>query len=326
MARYDRPEKRIRRILNSATIPSAVTHWGIAAILGFAASALYLAAAASPQSVPRPVAIPNLATPQLANAQDKTEPVALTEFEVASIKPVQPNVPHMVGLKVYRGGRVVIPTASLKSLIATAFGVSYWQISGGDEWVGKDEYNVEANPSESMRSSIKDFRYTLFGIEDGHLREMLQALLIDRFQLKFHRETKSGDVYLLERNGKTLPLRSVADASTGERWERSSASSVGDSFGSIGYAGGQWTIFGTSMPQLAKYASDFVFHVPVVDRTELSGSFDYRQRQPDIDPVYSGDQSPSFKSYLDEAGLKLQRSTGPVEMFVIDHAAKPSPN
>ncbi|HLQ79417.1 MAG TPA: M56 family metallopeptidase, partial [Terriglobia bacterium] len=206
MARYDRPDKRIRRILNSATIPSAVTHWGIAAILGFAASALYLAAAASPQS---------------AAAQDKPKPVALMEFEVASIKPVQPNDPHGSGLKVYRGGRVAIHTASLKGLISTAFGVSYWQISGGDEWVGKDYYNVEANPSESMRSSIKDFRYTLFGIEDEHLREMLQALLIDRFQLKFHRETKSGDVYLLKRNGKTLALRSVADASTGEGWERS---------------------------------------------------------------------------------------------------------
>jgi uncharacterized protein (TIGR03435 family) len=80
------------------------------------------------------------------------------------------------------------------------------------------------------------------------------------------------------------------------------------------------------MPQLAKFAGDSVMRVPVLDRTGLSGSFDYRGRQQDIDPVYSGDQTASFQSYLAEVGLKLERSKGPVEMFVIDQVAKPSPN
>jgi hypothetical protein len=31
------------------------------------------------------------------------------------------------------------------------------------------------------------------------------------------------------------------------------------------------------MPQLAKFASDYVLHAPVADRTGLRGSFDYRQ-------------------------------------------------
>jgi len=109
------------------------------------------------------------------------------EFEVASIKPVDPNVPHMVGVKVYPGGRVMLSSLPLKTLTAIAFRLSYWQISGGDAWIEKDDYNVEAKPSENLRSSIKNLRYTLYGIEDQQLREMLQALLIDRFQLKFHR-------------------------------------------------------------------------------------------------------------------------------------------
>jgi uncharacterized protein (TIGR03435 family) len=80
------------------------------------------------------------------------------------------------------------------------------------------------------------------------------------------------------------------------------------------------------MPQLAKFASDFVLHVPVLDRTELSGSFDYRQAVPDEEPKYTGGQSDSFLSFLAECGLRMERSKGPVETFVIDHAAKPSPN
>src|SRR6185503_12404742 len=107
---------------------------------------------------------------------------------------------------VYPGGRLVISGFNLRNMVAAAFGLSYWQISGGDEWTGTDIYKVEAKPTEA---SIKNLRYTVFGIDDEHLREMLQALLIDRFQLRFHRETKTGDVYLLERSGKTLRLRPI---------------------------------------------------------------------------------------------------------------------
>ena len=226
----------------------------------------------------------------------------------------------MVGVEVYPGGRVVISGLSLKALTATAFRLSYWQISGGDAWTEKDDYNVEAKPAENLRSSIKDLRHTLFGIEDEHLREMLQALLIDRFQLKFHREAKTGDVYLLERNGKALGLRPTEIPSAG-----ADLAADRSSFGSIGYAGGRWVISATAMPQLAKFASDYVLHAPVLDRTELSGSFDYKQRLPDLEPNYS-DNSDSFLRLIPELGLKLERSKGPVEIFVIDYVGKPSPN
>ena len=244
----------------------------------------------------------------------------LPEFEVASVKPVDPNVTHEMGVRVYPGGRVVISAFPLKTLITTAFRLAYWQISGGDAWTEKDDYNLEARPAENSRSSIKDLRYTLFGIEDEHLCEMLQALLIDRFQLKFHRETKTGDVYLLERNGKTLALRPAEIPSA-----RADLSADRTSFGSIGYAGGRWVISASAMPQLAKFASAYILHAPVLDRTELSGSFDYKQRLPDLEPNYS-DNSDSFLRLIPELGLRLARSKGPVEIFVIDHAAKPSPN
>src|SRR5450756_2144665 len=229
-------------------------------------------------------------------AQDEPAP-ELPEFEVASVKPVVPNVPHMVGVRVYPGGRVVISTLSLKALIATAFRLPYWQISGGDAWTEKDD--VEAKPAERLRSSIKDLRYTVSGIEDEHLREMLQALLIDRFQLKFHRETKAGDVYMLERNGKTLGLHPTGTASAGANLSADSSP-----FGSIGFAGGRWGIGNTAMPQLAKFAADYVLHAPVLDRTELVGWFEYQQptRLPESEANYS-DPSDSFLRLMPELSL-----------------------
>ena len=250
-------------------------------------------------------------------AQERPAP-RLPAFEVASVNPIDPDAPHMTGIEVYRGGRVVISGLSLKALVAAAFGLPYWQISGGDAWIEKDVYHVEAKPAEN--SGITDLRHTLFAIEDERLRQMLQALLIDRFQLKFHRETKTGDVYVLARNGKTLGLRPSEIPPAG-----ADSSANRGSFGSIGYAAARWVISATSMPQLAKFASDYVLHAPVVDRTELNGSFDYRQTVRDLEPNYS-DNTDSFLRLMPELGLKLERSKGPVEILVIDYAARPSPN
>lgn len=255
----------------------------------------------------------------------QTDPAgAQPRFEVASIKPIDPDVPGKVGLDIYPGGRLVIPRAPLKSLVATAFHLSYWQISGGDAWTADDLYNIEAKPPEDMRRSIKNLRHTWFDIEDERLREMLQALLIDRFQLQYHGETKTGNVYLLERSGKTLRLRSStvpSDPSEGDR------PFGGIGFGSIGYAGGQWVLYNVSMPQLAKFASDYHLHVPVLDRTGLSGPFDYRQAVPDDEPAYSGPaHTQSFMNMVSTVGLKLERSKGPVEILVIDKAERPSAN
>ena len=143
--------------------------------------------------------IPAIPPPSYA----QTSPAKLPEFEVASIKPVNPDVPHVVGVEIYPGARIVMSTLPLKTLVAIAFRVSYWQISGGDPWTEKDNYDIQAKPPENLLPRIKTLRYSNYSIEDPRLREMLQALLIDRFQLKFHRETKTGNVYLLQTKGDT---------------------------------------------------------------------------------------------------------------------------
>jgi uncharacterized protein (TIGR03435 family) len=252
-------------------------------------------------------------------AQDRSA-AELPEFEVASIKPVAPNAQHMVGVTVYPGARLVIHL-TLKGLVAAAFGMSYWQISGGDPWTKSDAYDLEAKPPENLLSNIKTLRYTLFGINDAYLREMLQTLLIDRFQLKLRRETQTGTVYLLERNGRPPGLRHTETPSAdAEVAAHSSEEDIG--YADIGYAGGTWVIHNTMMSQLAEFASGHVVHAPVSDRTQLVGAFDYKQTVPDLEPNYS-DPSDSFLHVLRELGLKLERSKGPVETLVIDHAEKP---
>jgi uncharacterized protein (TIGR03435 family) len=264
--------------------------------------------------------VPAAEAPPQPRPLQETAAVQLPQFDVASIKRSDPNVSHPMGAHIYPGGRLEIFGANFKSLVATAFGLAYWQVSGGEAWTEKENYDIEAKPPENLRSSIRSLRYSWYEIRDENLREMLQALLIERFQVRFHRETRTGDVYLLEQSGKTLRLRPVEipaaeDDSTGN-----------SGFESVGYAGGQWDISNSGMVYLTKFAANFVFHVPVLDRTGLNGLYHYRQAIPDEEPKYSGDQSESFRNFLSEMGLKLERTKGPVEGLVIDSAVRPSPN
>jgi bla regulator protein BlaR1 len=265
------------------------------------------------------LALPILPAEQAPPAQDSAA-TQLPQFEVASIKRTDPHVMHTMGAHVYPGGRLEIFGVNLKGLVATAFGVAYWQISGGEGWTEKETYDIEAKPLENLRSSIKSLRYSWSEIRDEQLRAMLQALLISRFQLQFHRETRTGNVYLLEQSGEKLRLRPVEVPSAADVPETSRG------FESVGYASGKWDISDAGMPYLAKFASSVIFHVPVLDRTGLTGLYHYRQAAPDAEPKYGGDQSDSFLIFLAEMGLKVERTKGPVVTLVIDHAATPSPN
>ncbi len=240
------------------------------------------------------------------------------EFEVATIKPIDPDHPRGNGVNVYPGGRVVINGVNPKSLVAIAFNLSDWQIEGGDPWVEKDNYNLEAKPPEGAQPPAFNLRHSLFGIDDLCLREMLQSLLIERFQLKFHRETRTGTIYLLERSGKPLHLRPAKVTADPQNPEY-------DNFGSIGWAG-RWVLSDVTMAHLAKFGADFYLHRSVVDRTGLDGAYDYESPNHEDADSHFGDQLGSFTNMIQEIGLKLTPTKGSVDFLVIDHAEKPSPN
>lgn len=221
------------------------------------------------------------------------------------------------GVSVYPGGRLVIHALPLKTLITAAYDVGYWQLSGGEEWMGKDVYDVEAKPP--AQSGTYSLRHTWFGIGDERVRLMLQTLLTDRFHLQLRRETKTGPVYLLEKSGKTPLLRPT------KYTEDHPAIGEPGFSGEVEHTAGHWFLFNVSVSQLAKFASDYVLHKPVIDQTGIEGWFDYREPDAKVD-LDNGDFEGSFTVFIRDIGLKLTSSKGQVETFVIEHAEKPSAN
>jgi len=77
----------------------------------------------------------------------------------------------------------------------------------------------------------------------------------------------------------------------------------------------------------------------VLDKTGLSGAFDYTQKEtekfrpsgPDLSQEeriseFSSAHQASLLNLLQERHLKLEKSKGPIEIFVIDHVENPTAN
>jgi uncharacterized protein (TIGR03435 family) len=107
-------------------------------------------------------------------------------FEVASVKPAAPLDMQKIAAAMQSGespkigmqvdaGRVSFTYVDLKSLVSIAYKVKPYQVSGPD-WMANQRFDIVAKfPTGATRSDIPD---------------MLQALLIERFKLQAHLESK----------------------------------------------------------------------------------------------------------------------------------------
>jgi uncharacterized protein (TIGR03435 family) len=233
-------------------------------------------------------------------------------FEVATVKLSGPQS-KTLGFYTFPGGRVTAENRTLQDLLEEALGLQSFQILGGPNWVREVRYDIDARPPVSSKSSKLNPPDNKRPPNDEQ-RQMLEVLLIERFQLKFHRETREGPVYLLTKGKKELKLAPSKDK---------------DAFPWVGNPGGGGMIGGgiaginISMAVVAARLAPYLGR-PVLDQTEIEGSFDFKfeYRTDDARP----DVITSIITSLQGLGLKLESSKGPIEMIVIDHAEKPAAN
>jgi uncharacterized protein (TIGR03435 family) len=97
-------------------------------------------------------------------------------FEVASVKPSTSASDRALVQAV--PGRLLMENFAPRTLIVLAYGVADYQVAGGPPWIGSDRYDVQAKAQGDA---------TVQQMEGP----MLQALLVERFKLGFHREPSS---------------------------------------------------------------------------------------------------------------------------------------
>jgi uncharacterized protein (TIGR03435 family) len=234
-------------------------------------------------------------------------------FEVATVKPADLTGHVGIGLFTYPGGRVVANMCPLDYLIQQAFDLQPFQISGAPGWAHADLFNIEAKPPATSKSSKSNPNNPKLP-PNPEQRQMLQALLVDRFGLKYNFETREGPVYLLVKTNRELKLSDAKDKEA-YPW----AGSVGG--GAISGDG----LAGTNinMTQLADRLSPYMGR-PVIDQTGLTGSYDFKFGYHGDDRT--NDLISTILTSVQALGLKLETGKGPVKTLVIQSVEKPSAN
>lgn len=243
---------------------------------------------------------------------------AQTSFDVASIKPMK-ETDDRVMIRQMPGGRFTASGVSLRLLIGIAYDVRDFQISGGPGWMSSDRYEINAVTEGTERT-----------LPPEKMRELLRALLAERFQLKTHDEEKELPVYnLVVAKGGPKLKESEVPAGNGPRPQM------------VRIGRGQISGKGMPMNLLTQQLAQNLGR-PVIDKTELKGRYDIEMEWapdpgqgglpgvpgPPDGGAAAGDASgPTLYTALQEKlGLKLEPAKGPVRTLVIDSAAKPTEN
>jgi uncharacterized protein (TIGR03435 family) len=255
------------------------------------------------------VGITSLMTPLLAQVESYAQPAY-----VASIKPNN-GAP---GEYSTTPGRVVARNVTAKFLVAIAYGLQPFQISGGPGWVDSDRFDVEARLEDAKSNS-------------GQEGLMMKSLLANRFKLVLHKDAQQSSVYALVVGGKGPKIKASADQTPGAGMSPLGSMRVGaTSLVGMGVPLGLFaSLLGTRLGQT------------VIDQTNLPGRYDIDLRwTPDTtEPPPSANVDPKdvlrqpdtsgpsvFTAIQEQLGLKLQLTKGFSGFLIIDHLERPDTN
>lgn len=216
------------------------------------------------------------------------------------------------------------------------------QVLGGPDWMKTEVFHIDAEPSKSLSDQVKEPLSAMgpaLEADDAEVpgpdvvKQAFRSLLINRFKLRVSHETTELPVYelVLAKNGPKVAKDETADRScriTG-----------------IGPGKGRWLgvkcDFGTfagvlsAIPELRSRV--------LVDKTGLHGRYSFKLHwKPEMPPgmpmpamrsqgnrgaAPSEPSGPSlFTALQDQLGLKVVSGQAPIDVIVIEHVERPTPN
>lgn len=253
----------------------------------------------------------------LAAAAQQQSPTP--RFEVASIRLWRPPATPVTGVVVRApaGSGIFNRSTSVARLITEAYGVQDFQLNGGEDWVRTERYDVSARAGREVSPT--------------ELREMVKALLADRFKLRVRIETRQMPIFelrLARSDGRVGPnLHDCSNPNDKEGISTPEKPFIAPRNGGVATADCP-----DGLLHLVTIASRQL-QAAVVDKTGLTGQwrfnvyFGSELSIPGTQPEPANPDLPSFAGALQEQlGLRLDRTRGPVPVVVIESVERPTPN
>jgi uncharacterized protein (TIGR03435 family) len=253
--------------------------------------------------------IPTPPPPPVRMAADATPGV-----EAATIKPSDPARPGK--LFTVKGQDVVTINTTLYDLITEAWDVHVKQIVGAPSWLDTEKYDLEIKPDIPGQPNV------------NQLKILMQKVLADRFQLKFHREKKELSVYTI----------TVAKGGLKLTKTQSDPNGLPGLFFGRGNPGMTFTVRNATIGMVAQTLQGSILDRPVVDQTGLTDKYDFTLKfTPDPQMTAFGPQPAAaaevpdappdvYAAFEQQLGLKLTPAKAPADVLVIDKVEKPSAN
>lgn len=245
------------------------------------------------------------------------KPMTATDpsFEVATIKLTPADQPGKLFTVTPGGRQVLTKGTTMNDLLAFAYGMHPKEVINAPDWFDKDKFDITGQPDAE-------------GIPNqNQMKTMMQKLLVSRFELTFHKDTRE------------LPVYEIVVGKDGPKIEPTAVQGdlPGLFFRSINPA--DLMIRNATMADFATIMQSAVLDKPVVDHTGITGKHDFELKWTPVQgqfetfggiksaPTESPDAPPDlFTAIQQQVGLKINSTKASVEVMVIDNVTKPTAN
>lgn len=233
-------------------------------------------------------------------------------FEVATIKLSDTSTPHGSFFR-HNGRQIIAYNMSVGQLITYAYSLHSSQIAGGSPSLLATHFDIDGVPDIDGHPNVSQTRL------------MFQKLLVSRFNLTFHYDSRELSVFAIQvaKNGSKLTP---------------TTSNPGDSTHFTFSCPPVLNVRNYSISDFAKGMQEVFLDKPVVDQTGLNGRFDFDLKWALDDAQTYCPSNPSgsrndpnappdlYTAIQEQLGLKVVSTKAPVQVMVIDHVDKPSEN
>ncbi len=233
-------------------------------------------------------------------------------FDVATIKPTPPDWQAGRYIRMNGSKRFEATNYTPRVLIAAAYRLNPNAVQGGPAWMDSESFDTVAVTPGEVPPTL-----------DQQL-SMVQSLLADRFKLAFHREERELPVYVLSlaKSGAKLKDSDAPPASDPEILNHIMPGEV------------RIPARNATMPQFTAVLQRSVFDRPVLDRTGLTGRYDFDLEWTPDESQFDGrwrgtaeSTKPTFFAAIQEQlGLKFEATRAMVLVIAIDRIERPAEN
>ena len=241
----------------------------------------------------------------------------LPDWDVATVKP-HPAEDGSMSWRMTADG-LNLAGLPLEQMICSAWDLKPYQVSGASGWMNGASFDLTAKVSGDDLAVFEK-------LSVAQRREMLQKLLIERFQLKVHMETRTLPLYelVVDKGGSRLQVSTAIEPPSLEELKANPEKYKGRSMSA---GPGMFKATGVPVRSLASQLANALGR-PVNDKTGLTGVYDITLHYRPEEGATRSDsgEAPSIFSAVQELGLKLVPDKGPVATLVVDAAQRPGAN